>query len=342
MITVSASDLHRLHHVDELTPQGLVPSAERPERVDVIENALSEAGFEESVEASEFGLDPVKRVHSPAYVDFLTDAHREWIQSEGAPEDTDAFPLVFPTPDGPERDWTDIRARFGRHAFDTDAIGRHTWPAAVGAVDVALTGQQLVTDGARGVFSLCRPPGHHAMADRFGGYCYLNNAAISAQAFVDQGARPAILDLDFHHGNGTQSIFYDRNDVLYASLHADPSSDYPYFFGRADETGSAAGEGYNLNLPLPAGTDWSTYGEALDTAVVAITGFSPDVLVVSLGVDTALEDPDSFRLIADDYSRIGATVSSLGLPTLFIMEGGYELAVLGRNVAAVLTGFHNS
>ena len=342
MITVSAKELHRLHHVDEFTPQGLVPSAEKPERVDVIESALIEAGFGESVEASEFGVDPIKRVHSPTYVDFLADAHREWIESEGAPEDTDAFPLVFPTPDTAEKEWTDIRARFGRHSFDTDAIGRHTWQAAVGAVDVALTGQRLVAQCATGVFSLCRPPGHHAMADRFGGYCYLNNAAISAQAFVDEGARPAILDLDFHHGNGTQSIFYERHDVLYASLHADPSSDYPYFYGHADETGAAAGDGYNLNLPLPAGTDWSAYGEALSMAVKAITGFSPDVLIVSLGVDTALEDPDSFRLVADDYPRIGRTISSLGLPTLFIMEGGYELAVLGRNVAAVFTGFESA
>jgi len=303
--------------------------------------ALDDAGMVEAVEAESLGLDSVKRVHSAAYLDFLADAHRQWIESQDAPEAADAFPLVFPMPGMPEREWTDIRARFGRHSFDTDAIGQNTWPAAVAATEVALTGQRLVVNGATAVFSICRPPGHHASADRFGGYCYLNNAAVGAQAFVDSEARPAVLDLDFHHGNGTQSIFYERSDVLYVSLHADPISDYPYFSGHADEIGLGDGEGYNLNLPLPGGTDWTRYSEALQAGLNAIRNFAPDVLVVSLGVDTALEDPDSFLLTGDSYPRLGEEISSLGLPTLFVMEGGYELSVIGRNVAAVLVGFES-
>lgn len=341
MIIVKAGDAHRHHHVGELTGTGLEPSAESPQRVDAVMAALSEAGLDRVVEADTFGLEPIRRVHTDAYVDFLAGAHGDWIEVQGAAPTAEAFPLVFPAPDAVERKLTDIRARFGRHAFDTDAIGPHTWEAAVGAANVALTGRRLIADGAEGVFSVCRPPGHHVSADRYGGYCYLNNAAIAAQSFVDDGVTPAILDLDFHHGNGTQSIFYNRGDVLYVSLHADPATDYPYFFGYSDETGAGAGEGCNVNLPLPAGTAWPQYSDAIDAALKAITAFSPDVVVVSLGVDTALEDPDSFGLVAADYPRIGEAIATLGLPTLFILEGGYELSVLGRNVAGVLTGYES-
>jgi acetoin utilization deacetylase AcuC-like enzyme len=342
VITVQASDVHRLHHVSELHGAKLAPSAEAPERVDVVMAALIRAGHTNTVKAEAFGLGPVKRVHSPAYVDFLAGAHAEWVANLGVSEDSEAFPAVYPVPDTPERQLSDIRAKLGRFSFDVDPIGPNTWVAAAAASDVALTGQQLVADGTTGVFAVCRPPGHHVTVDRYGGYCYLNNAAIAAQAFVDGGARPAILDVDFHHGNGTQAVFYDRKDVLYISLHADPQSEYPYFFGYADESGSGEGEGYNLNLPLPAGTKWDKYSDALDTGLARITSFSPDVLVVSLGVDTAIEDPDSFGLLATDFLRIGEAIGALNRPTLFILEGGYELAVLGRNVASVLSGFETS
>ncbi len=300
---------------------------------------LANAGFDQMVEPESFGLEPIRRIHSPDYLAFLASAHEEWVRIQGVAESVDAIPLVFPTVQAVPRDWGDIRARFGRYSFDTDAIGANTWDAALGAADVAMTGHGLIRDGNQGVFAVCRPPGHHTSADRFGGYCYLNNAAIAAQAFVDDGLRPAILDLDFHHGNGTQLIFYERDDVFYTSLHADPHHDYPYYFGFVDETGAGGGEGFNRNFPLPAGTDGSRYLDALDGAVKSISSFGADVLVVSLGVDTALEDPDSFALTVDDYPRIGGRVASVGLPTLFVMEGGYNPAVIGRNVAAVLTGF---
>lgn len=342
MIIVPAPETHRLHHVIEFTGVDLLPSAESPERVDSIVAGLADAGFDRMVESESFGLEPVRRVHTPEYLEFLAVAHREWVQHEEVADTVDAIPLVFPTGQAVERPWNDIRGRFGRHSFDTDAIGANTFDAALAAADVALTGRRLIRDGERSVFAVCRPPGHHTSADRFGGYCYLNNAAIAAQAFADDGLRPAILDLDFHHGNGTQLIFYDRDDVLYTSLHADPKHDYPYFFGYADETGAGSGEGFNINFPLPAGTERERYLDALAGAAKSISAFGAEVLVVSLGVDTALEDPDSFALTADDYPRVGEQVAALGLPTLFVMEGGYNPTVLGRNVAAVLTGFEAS
>jgi acetoin utilization deacetylase AcuC-like enzyme len=189
---------------------------------------------------------------------------------------------------------------------------------------------------------LCRPPGHHAAADSFAGYCYLNNAAIAAQAWVDAGARVAILDVDYHHGNGTQQIFYDREDVLFVSLHADPAVEYPFFLGYADERGWGAGQLANRNFPLPLGTDWSTYGPALDEALAVVRRAGPDAVIVSLGVDTAHEDPDRFELRGDDFVRLGEAIGGLRLPTLFVQEGGYCLDVLGRNVVNVLSGFEGA
>ena len=227
----------------------------------------------------------------------------------------------------------------GWYSHDSDPVLDGTWEAATAAVDVALSAWRAVAEadaGAPRAYGLCRPPGHHAAADSFAGYCYLNNAAITAQAWVDRGARVAILDVDFHHGNGTQQLFYDRDDVLFVSLHADPADDYPYFLGFASERGWGAGEGYTRNFPLPPGTDWARYEPALDAAVEAVRKFAPDGLVVSLGTDTAAEDPDSFQLVGDDFSRIGAAIGALATPTVILQEGGYALSVLGRNVVNVL------
>ncbi|WP_455774165.1 histone deacetylase family protein, partial [Burkholderia stabilis] len=194
---------------------------------------------------------------------------------------------------------------------------------------------------ARAAFALCRPPGHHAGREYMGGYCYLNNAAIAAQHGIAQGAaRVAVLDVDFHHGNGTQDIFYERADVLFASIHGEPHVSYPYFSGYADERGAGAGEGFNLNLPLPKGTQWDTYATALGHAADAIVAHAPDLLVVSLGVDTFEHDPIShFRLRSPDYLRIGEALARLNLPTLFVMEGGYMVEEIGINAVNVLLGF---
>jgi acetoin utilization deacetylase AcuC-like enzyme len=191
---------------------------------------------------------------------------------------------------------------------------------------------------------VCRPPGHHAARDLYGGYCFLNNAAIAAQSLRDQGAtRVAVLDVDFHHGNGTQDIFYDRPDVLYVSLHGDPTEAFPYFSGYADETGSAAGAGYNLNLPLPRATAFAAWADALGAGLTRIASFRPDALVVSLGVDTFAGDPISFfRLQSADFSTYGRMIGERKLPTLFVFEGGYAVADVGVNAVNVLTGFEDA
>jgi acetoin utilization deacetylase AcuC-like enzyme len=204
-----------------------------------------------------------------------------------------------------------------------------------------LTAQAKVANGARAVFALCRPPGHHAGSDFYGGYCFLNNAAIAAQAFRDGGAgNVAVLDVDYHHGNGTQEIFYDRGDVFFASLHGHPAQEYPYFLGYDDETGDGAGEGCNANYPLRWGTEWPAYETALDDALARIRRYRPEAIVISLGVDTFKDDPISkFKLDSPDYFKIGRKIAALGLPTLFIMEGGYAVEEIGINAVNVLVGF---
>ena len=189
-------------------------------------------------------------------------------------------------------------------------------------------------------FALCRPPGHHAGRDYLGGYCYLNSAAITAAEAAHRGRRVAILDIDYHHGNGTQDIFYDSGDVLFASLHADPSMDYPFYWGHADERGEGAGEGKTINLPLPRGTRIDTYLAALETACSAVAAHGTDLLVLSYGADTFEDDPIShFKLREEDYAVIGSRVAELSTPTIVIMEGGYAIDALGRNVSSLLSGF---
>jgi acetoin utilization deacetylase AcuC-like enzyme len=237
-----------------------------------------------------------------------------------------------------------ITGKLGYYAMAGEtSISHGTWEAACAAADVALTGASQIKEGARAAFALCRPPGHHAARDLYGGYCFLNNAAIAAQYLRDTGAaRVAILDVDFHHGNGTQDIFYDRPDVLYISLHGDPAEAFPYFSGFADETGTGAGAGFTLNLPLPPGTEFGAWRDALRAALMRIENFRADALVVSLGVDTFAEDPISFfRLQSADFSTYGRMIGGCALPTLFVLEGGYAVGEIGVNVVNVLTGFED-
>jgi len=237
-----------------------------------------------------------------------------------------------------------IDGKIGYYAMTAEtSISEGTWEAARAAADVALTAQAEVAGGARAAFALCRPPGHHAASDVFGGYCFLNNAAIAAQAYVDQGAaRVAVLDVDFHHGNGTQAIFYDRPDVMFLSLHGDPREAFPFYLGYADEVGAATGEDYNANYPLMPGADYGQWGAALDDACKRIADYGPDALVVSLGVDTYKDDPISFfKLESDDYRVYGERLARLNLPTLFVMEGGYAIEQVGVNAVNVLEGFEN-
>jgi acetoin utilization deacetylase AcuC-like enzyme len=198
-----------------------------------------------------------------------------------------------------------------------------------------------VNGGDRAAFALCRPPGHHAGHNFMAGYCYINNAAVAAQWFLDHGAkRVSILDVDYHHGNGTQEIFYSRADVQVVNLHADPMQEYPYFLGHADESGAGAGEGFNINYPMRWGTDWETWNQSLEDGCSKLREYAPDVVLVSLGVDTYEKDPISkFKLRTEDFPKIGARIAKLGLPTLFVMEGGYAVADIGVNAVGVLTGF---
>jgi acetoin utilization deacetylase AcuC-like enzyme len=339
---IVGSDVHRVHHPKQpFVDRGrLIDPPEVPARVDRIVAALADAGIGAPKPPAAFGLDPVQRIHPPEYLTFLEHAHTRWRDATGLGRDSEAAAYARAIRGQPYDEPPHVIGQLGWYSHDNDPILAGTWDAATAAVDVTLTAWQAVAAGeVAHAYALARPPGHHAAADSFAGYCYLNNAAIAAQAWVDRGARVAIVDVDFHHGNGTQQIFYDRDDVLFVSLHADPADDYPFFLGFAQERGWGAGEDCNRNFPLPAGTTWAEYAPALDAALTAVRKFGPDGVIVSLGVDTAREDPDSFDLVGEDYVRMGECLTTLELPTLLVQEGGYCLDVIGRNVANVLGAF---
>lgn len=339
MITVYSDD-HRLQHgAAELNEGRLVPCFEQPRRADLVLARVREASLGPIVAPEEFGLGPVRRVHADDFVDFLSAAWDEWRAAHG---DIDALPFTWRAPGMRRQLPGHIDGKLGYYAFDAGTpITAGTWRASRAAANVALAGARLILAGQRVAFALCRPPGHHAGRAYYGGYCFLNNAAIAAQALRDAGARRiAVLDVDYHHGNGTQDVFYDRGDVFFASLHADPAQEYPYFLGYADETGAGAGEGCNANYPLPWGTGWDLYAEALDAALARIAAFGAQALVVSLGVDTFRGDPISrFLLDGHDYGAMGRRLAAPGLPTLFVMEGGYAIEAIGVNAVNVLQGF---
>ncbi|MEH3021704.1 MAG: histone deacetylase family protein [Pseudomonas oryzihabitans] len=332
---------HALHHGRcELIDGQLQPCFEKPQRVEFILAECHRRQLGEVVAPRDFGRAPLARVHTEAYLDFLVGAWDEWAAGG---ETVDLLPYTWPARTLRQvLPPISLHGRLGYYSFDGGApITAGTWQAAYGAAQVALSAGAEVAGGARSAFALCRPPGHHAAADVMGGYCYLNNAAIAAQAALDGGARRvAILDVDYHHGNGTQDIFYTRDDVLFLSLHGDPGFEFPFFLGYADETGSGAGQGFNLNLPLPAGSAWEAWSAALEVALKRLEGYAPDLLLVSLGVDTFKADPISqFKLESDDYLRLGERLARLGLPTLFVMEGGYAVAEIGINTVNVLAAF---
>jgi len=336
------SDAHKGHaNAPELRGEIFVPMAECPERMEVILAALAKADLRDVHPPKPHGLAEAARIHDPDFITFLQTAYPLWEQRHG-PGST-AFARVFGMRGLAQKPRMDnIDAMLSAFTFDIfSPFVSGTWEAIRSALDVTLTAAALVQQGATSTFALCRPPGHHASGDLAGGYCYLNNAAIAAQNFLDQGAkRVAILDIDYHHGNGTQRIFYDRDDVLFISLHGRPEEEYPFLLGFADETGSARGEGFNLNLPMPPGTRIDTYLPAMETACARIRAYAPDVLVLSLGVDTFDGDPvGGFCLQTPDYLRLGQRIAALGLPTLFVMEGGYAIEPLGQNVTNVLTGY---
>ena len=287
------------------------------------------------------GMAPLLAVHDAAYLDFLRAAHADW---RAAGRGGDAIGYAWPVVGRRALDLSRIDARLGRYSYDAGTpIAEGTWTSAYWSAQSALTALDEVARGAtRRAFALCRPPGHHAGRDYLGGYCFLNNAAIVAAEARRRGLGPvAILDVDYHHGNGTQDIFLTDPDLFFASIHADPATDYPFYWGHADETGEGAGRGATLNLPLPHGTDGARYRPALDQALAAIAARGTKLLVLSFGADTYVDDPIAhFALRRDDFAAMGARIAATGLPIVTVMEGGYATDALGANVAAFLTALH--
>ncbi|SRR5579862_49139 len=321
----------------------LLPAVEIPSRAEAVRARIEERKLGPILAPTGFDDAPILRVHDGGLVSFLGDAFAQWQKAYG-PKALAALPSRWPAPGLSARRAPDIESRLGTFAFDAGTpIMRGTWDAARAAVDVALSAAEAVRAGERSAFALARPPGHHAAGDVFGGFCYLNNIAIAAQYLRDAGLRPAILDVDYHHGNGTQTIFYDRDDVFFCSLHADPNFAYPHFLGFADETGAGRGEDANLNLPMPSGTEWHAYSAAFAKARATIEAFGPDVLLVSLGLDTFIDDPIArFRLTSEDYLRLGEAIAAFRLPTVFVFEGGYNVEMLGVNTVNVLEAFEGA
>lgn len=332
-----------LHHGNvELFGNKLVPVHEMPARADAILKSVKQAALGPVEAPQDYGLEPLERVHDKGYLRFLENAWADWIAAGG---EGDALPPCTPMPDMSRQVPKSIWGKISYYSFDATApLTEHTWTSARAAANAAVAAADEVSSGARSSFALCRPPGHHASYAYYGGYCFLNNAAIAAQRLRDKGmARVAVLDVDYHHGNGTQSIFYDRDDVFFASLHGDPEEDYPFFLGRANETGTGAGEGYTFNVPLPHGTDWKAWSNAFEACLKRIDDFAPDALVISLGVDTFEADPiTQFHLSLEDFGRMGERLGRVGLPTVFVMEGGYKVDHIGENVVRVLKSFEGA
>ena len=322
-----------------------VPCFESPARARFVQQQLMARGHV----LREPGTDsrPVLAlIHTSRYLAFLEGAWADWLALEPGNADRQPFPSVWPVRSlRADVEPANFTARLGMYSMDNGSpLSAGTWAAAKAGADAAVSATRLLRAGEHAVFCATRPPGHHAGADFMGGYCFLNNAAVAAQALRTQGCRRvAVLDVDYHHGNGTQSLFYERADVLFVSLHGDPRTEYPFYLGHADETGRGAGEGFNLNLPLPAGSAASTWFEALDVACARIARHGADALVVSLGLDTFAGDPIStFALQADDFSRVGQRLGRLGMPTVFVLEGGYAAAELGENAVNVIEGFEQA
>jgi acetoin utilization deacetylase AcuC-like enzyme len=344
------SETH-LGHRPELEVQFGVPkpTPEVPARAEEVRRALVGDPRFTFVPPTEHGRDPIEAVHDPGLVRYLEGAWSEWQdwrRAENVTTAGDAIPDTVLHPalrEGmePMAEPTAPLARVGYWTFETmSPVSAGTYEAARSAVDVALTAADLVLSGEGAAFGVCRPPGHHSPRSAFGGYCYFNNAAVAAEYLVRHTGEPvAILDVDFHHGNGTQQIFYRRGDVLYASLHGDPAREYPYFTGFAEEVGAGPGWGANLNVPLPRGCTDQDYLRLLTRAAEAVAAFGGSILVVSLGLDTFGLDPLSDLAVTSAlYGEMGGRVASLRRRLVVLLEGGYHLPSLGANTRSWLVG----
>ena len=333
------SPRHALHRPRQVMRLGrFSPGRDVPERAEALLAALLAAGHAR-IEAAEHGLQPVADVHSPEYLDFLESAWREWQRLENASEEV--FANLFAVRQMVGGYPTSVVGRAAYHMHDQLApIGEGTWQAALAAANLAVDAAARILAGERAIYALCRPSGHHAYADMGGGATYLNNAAIAAQYLRRRMRRVALIDIDVHHGNGTQGIFYARSDVLFISLHRDPADYHPYVVGYAQERGEGAGLGYTLNLPLPPLAEDAAWLAALDTACARIAHYAPEALVVSAGWDAHKDDPSQgLALSFDAFHQAGMKLAALGLPTVLVQEGGYAVGNLGDCVTGFLRGF---
>jgi acetoin utilization deacetylase AcuC-like enzyme len=337
-VKIVYSPRHARHAPRSFIRRGVaVPNPEVPERAERLLASARQAGHE-IVAPAAFGRAAIAAVHDARYLDFLETIHQRWRALPGAGEEI--VPNVHPNrhmnsrPEGPV-------GLAGYYVADTGTpIVAGTWEAIVASAQCALHAAELVLAGEGCAYALCRPPGHHAYADMAGGFCYLNNVAIAAEHVARRSGRVAILDVDVHHGNGTQGIFYARGDVFFASLHADPADYYPFYAGHAEERGTGAGDGANLNLPLPHGTGDAGWLAALDTALGAIRRFAPAALLVSLGFDASEKDPlGVLRVTTGGFAEAARRIAGLALPTVLVQEGGYLNDELGRNQVAFLAAF---
>ncbi|QGX97228.1 histone deacetylase family protein [Roseovarius faecimaris] len=331
----------RKHDPQHFMANGAIkPNPEQPERINRLLAGAEAAGCV-ITDPDETGLAPIAAVHTPEYLAFLQTIHARWQRIDGAgPE---VIPNIHPArrSDGYPKSAV---GQAGYHQADTACpIAAHTWEAAYWSAQSAIAGADHIAGDGKSAYVLTRPPGHHAFADLAGGFCFLNNAGIAAERLRSLGRRPAILDVDVHHGNGTQGMFYARDDVLTVSIHADPARFYPFFWGHAQERGEGRGLGYNLNLPLARGTGDDDFLATLETALTRIHAYGCDALVVALGLDAHIDDPfQGLAVTTPGFARIGAAIAGAKLPTLFVQEGGYLSDALSENLTATLTGFQDA
>ncbi len=339
---IFSSEAHRRHDPPfEVFDGGRrVPYLETPARMECILSALRKTNWADIQEPADFGLDPILAVHDSDYLNFLASAWEEWqasvSESDSASDKSALLPATFALRRQPHKPKS-LLGRAGYHMMDLSAaIVDGTYEASLSSANCALSGTRAILEGERAAFALCRPPGHHAGKDYAAGYCFINNAAVAAN-WLSSKAKVAVLDIDYHAGNGTQDIFYDRSDVLTISIHADPAYEYPYYTGYEDETGTGKGKGIHHNFPLPAGTDDAQYLSTLEMAISTVEKFQPKYLVVSAGMDIYDGDPlGTFKITRPGIREIGNKIAGLRLPTLFVMEGGYNHETLGDNVCTLL------
>ncbi|MDH4055413.1 MAG: histone deacetylase family protein [Gammaproteobacteria bacterium] len=332
------SERQREHNPESYLSSGAaVPNPELPERADRLLAAALSAGLEPEAPA-DYGDDLIASIHAERYLTFLENIHTRWSRIEGASKEV--LPNVHPIErsDGYPKSAV---GQVGFHVYDASCpIAAHTWLSARWSAMTAAHAAQRVISGDSACYALSRPPGHHASQDLAGGFCYLNNSAIAAQHLLSKFARVAIIDVDVHHGNGTQRIFYERDDVLTVSIHADPIRFYPFFWGYANETGSGAGLGYNVNIPLVRGTGDEDYLRSLDKALTAVGDYAPEAIVIALGLDAHEEDPyQGMKITTPGFARIASRLAALALPSVIVQEGGYLSDALGPNLASFLNGF---